>query len=57
MADPLARDAFLSRVAAPRIAALTAVTEASATPWQDRPSAKNIAAVQEGWHRDYAAGQ
>lgn len=50
-----ARDAFLSRVAAPRIAALRAVTDASATPWRERPVIADAAPLAEGWHQRYAA--
>lgn len=54
MADPRQRDDFLNRVAAPRIAALQAVTEASATPWHERPAAQDIYRPKEDWHRMYA---
>lgn len=49
------RDAFLAQVAAPRIAALRAVTDASATPWTDRPSAKTAYGPTDGWHKTYAS--
>lgn len=54
IADPSARDAFLTQVAAPRIAALRAVTDASATPWTERPSAKEAYQPKEHWHKSYA---
>ncbi|MEM8789284.1 MAG: tagatose 1,6-diphosphate aldolase [Pseudomonadota bacterium] len=54
LADPAARDGYLARVAAPRMAALRAVTDAAATPWTDRPGA-GLPALSEGWHLAHAA--
>lgn len=52
--DPAGRDTFLTRVAAPRIAALRAVTDASATPWTERPVAKEAYQPKDFWHKSYA---
>ncbi|MEM0908270.1 MAG: tagatose 1,6-diphosphate aldolase [Pseudomonadota bacterium] len=52
--DEAARDAFLQRTAAPRIAALRAVSEASATPWRERPVVKEAMGLSEDWHKRYA---
>jgi len=56
MPDPAARTAWLARVAAPRMAALTAVSTASATPWRQRPVAAEAYTPGEDWHRAYAGG-
>ena len=56
MPAPEDRDRFLACVAAPRIAALHAVTEASATPWNQRPAAASAYQPCEGWQLNYAAG-
>ena len=52
--DPLEREAFLAQVAAPRIAALRAVTDAAATPWTERPAAKKAYSPEDGWYKTYA---
>lgn len=54
--DVDARETFLKRTAAPRIAALRAVTEAAATPWRERPVASEAVNLADGWHKVYAAG-
>jgi tagatose 1,6-diphosphate aldolase len=54
MTDPTARSAWLNRVAAPRFAALRAVTDAAATPWRDRPIAREAHDPAEDWHLAYA---
>ncbi len=55
MTSPEDRDRFLVRVAAPRIAALQAVAEASATPWTRRPAADSAYEPSEGWQLNYAS--
>ena len=52
--EEAARDAYLARVAAPRLLALRAVADASATPWRERPVAREAQEVVEDWHRVYA---
>lgn len=52
--EEAARDAYLERTAAPRLAALRAVADACATPWRERPLAQEVEALAEGWHRTYA---
>jgi len=54
IADVAAREAFLKRTAAPRIAALRAVTDAAATPWRERPVVEEAVSVSEDWHKAYA---
>ena len=54
--EEAARDAYLQRTAAPRIAALRAVADACATPWRERPVAREAQQVVEDWHRAYAEG-
>ncbi|WMS43573.1 tagatose 1,6-diphosphate aldolase [Acuticoccus sp. MNP-M23] len=50
------RDDFLRRTAGPRIAALRAISDASATPWRDRPVAREATRMVDGWHGTYAGG-